>query len=582
MTNWRIGEFTELRELGAGAQGRVVLARHDRSGTPVAIKYVRTAADRDRELARHEALMLARVNDPHVARLYQVVESDGAVAIVMEAVDGVSLRKILDDHGTLGPEASLTVLKGSLLGLSAAHAVGVVHRDYKPANVMVQGDGLSKLIDFGIAGQSGESARSGTPSYMAPEQWRAEPATPATDVYAATCVFFECVTGHRPYRADDQVALMGRHVTAPVPVEDVPEPLRDLVARGMAKRGEWRPPGASAFVAELEAVATAAYGSDWERRGVRSLAVAAAALAALFPLAALGIAPVVPGAGSAAAQGAIQAAGQGSAKVAAAGKGVLATTASKTMAGIAGTVVVATAVTAGIVVYQGSREPERPLAVELVAVNEKATDLPLEIRNAQYVRVTGLRDAAIERKVNQVLRAPFDQGIVEMRGFTQRTCTKPTLVTTKARTGLRGPVLVSVAYGDWGQFCVIANGTVPRAVVTVDLRTGKALTADDIYRPTTLTAAGLTTLYARLSGLKLEKESFEICHPQLKREDFFPRPAEAGAEESPPAVKTLLKPDGLEWVWSIGGSDCSDFRFTAPYAKVRDLLKPELVALLPG
>jgi len=140
-----------------------------------------------------------------------------------------------------------------------------------------------------------------------------------------------------------------------------------------------------------------------------------------------------------------------------------------------------------------------------------------------------------------------------------------------------------VVYGDWGQFCVIATGTFARAGVTVDLRTGKVLTADDIYRPTTLTAGGLTTLYARLSTLpKEDKESFDLCREQLKREDFFPRPAAAGAEETLPAVKTLLKPDGLELFWSIGGSDCSDFRFTAPYAKVRDLLKPELVALLPG
>jgi serine/threonine protein kinase len=117
----------------------------------------------------------------------------------MEAVNGVSLRDVLSGNpGPLPPEAALTVLKGSLLGLSAAHAAGVVHRDYKPANVLVESSGNSKLVDFGIAGLSGERTVAGTPAYMAPEQWHGAPASPATDVYSATCVFFECVTGGPP------------------------------------------------------------------------------------------------------------------------------------------------------------------------------------------------------------------------------------------------------------------------------------------------------------------------------------------------------------------------------------------------
>ncbi|MFD0851361.1 serine/threonine-protein kinase, partial [Actinomadura adrarensis] len=164
------------------------------------------------EQLRDEATMLARVTDPHVVQLYQFVTGRQGAALVMEAVNGVSLKGMLAEHGHLEPEAALTVLKGSLLGLAAAHAVGVVHRDYKPANVVVRDDGLSKLIDFGIAVLSGEGSRSGTPAYMAPEQWRGDPASPATDVYAATCVFFECVTGSRPYVAENAAGLMARHL----------------------------------------------------------------------------------------------------------------------------------------------------------------------------------------------------------------------------------------------------------------------------------------------------------------------------------------------------------------------------------
>ncbi|NKZ06902.1 serine/threonine protein kinase, partial [Actinomadura latina] len=297
MTQWRVSEFDEVRELGRGAQGRVALARHAGSGTPVAIKYLPAGADPGaKDAFRNEARMLGRVDDPHVARLYRLVEHEDGAALIMEAVEGVSLKTVLAEHGALGPEAALLVLKGSLRGLAAAHAAGVVHRDYKPANVVVRADGLSKLVDFGIAVWTGEGGRSGTPVYMAPEQWRGEPATPATDVYAATCVFYECVTGERPYRAEDQLALMGLHATAPIPAENVPEPLRALVLQGMSKEAAYRPPSAAHFVGELDRVAVQAYGPDWEQRAVRALAVAAAAFAALFPLAAAGLVPAGAGA----------------------------------------------------------------------------------------------------------------------------------------------------------------------------------------------------------------------------------------------------------------------------------------------
>ncbi|HEX2314143.1 MAG TPA: serine/threonine-protein kinase, partial [Thermomonospora sp.] len=255
---WRLPGFAELRELGSGAQGRVVLARDEANGDLVAIKYLaadRLGDERALERFRSEARTLAQVVHPHVAGLRALVETAEGAAIVMEAVDGVSLRTLLDRYEPMSPESALVILKGSLLGLAAAHAVGVIHRDYKPANVVVRADGLSKLIDFGIAGLAGSQSGSGTPAYMAPEQWEGGPAAPATDVYAATCVFFESVTGRRPYSGTNAAELMRRHLADPVPVEAVPEPVRPLVARGMAKDPADRPPRAAAFVAELEAVA---------------------------------------------------------------------------------------------------------------------------------------------------------------------------------------------------------------------------------------------------------------------------------------------------------------------------------------
>ncbi|MFD0901516.1 serine/threonine-protein kinase, partial [Actinomadura sediminis] len=322
MSEWTVGGYTEVRELGAGAQGRVVLARHDASGTPVAIKYlIGGPGEAERERLRHEARMLGRADSPHIARLYELVEGPDGAAIVMEAIDGVSLKEILSREGALGPEASLAVLKGSLLGLAAAHSLGVVHRDYKPANVVVPADGLSRLVDFGIAAPAGEEAGgAGTPYYMAPEQWDRHTATPATDVYAATCVFVECVTGSRPYTGN-RAALMLAHRTGEIPVGDVPDPLRPLVARGMAKSPADRPAAASAFVEELEAVAVAAYGPGWEHTGVRALAASAAALASLFPVAAALLPGAAQGTGGALAQGAGEAAAQGAGEAAVDGAG---------------------------------------------------------------------------------------------------------------------------------------------------------------------------------------------------------------------------------------------------------------------
>ncbi|WP_207943219.1 protein kinase [Actinomadura sp. KC345] len=100
----------------------------------------------------------SRADSPHVARLYRLVMGPETAAIVMEAIDGAPLKDVLERHGPLAPEAALTVLKGSLLGLAAAHAVGVVHRDYKPANVVVPADGQSRLVDFGIAASAGQEA----------------------------------------------------------------------------------------------------------------------------------------------------------------------------------------------------------------------------------------------------------------------------------------------------------------------------------------------------------------------------------------------------------------------------------------
>ncbi|MEU8840201.1 serine/threonine-protein kinase [Streptomyces roseus] len=287
---WTVPGYAQVRELGSGGSGRVVLAVHEATGTPVAVKYLSDRLREDPAFVaefRAEARLLGGLDTPYVVRLYEYVEhtaGPGGAAIVMELVDGISLRALLKQAGQAGPEAALVLLKGSLLGLAAAHRAGVVHRDYKPENVLVSADGSSKLVDFGIAARRGTTPGvAGTPAYMAPEQWQGRPASPAADVYAATATFFECLTGRKPFAGENFAELAVQHVEAPVPETEAPEPVRPLIRRGLAKAPEQRPENAEAFVAELEDVALGAYGPDWEERGQRKLAALAALLPLLFP-----------------------------------------------------------------------------------------------------------------------------------------------------------------------------------------------------------------------------------------------------------------------------------------------------------
>src|SRR6266478_2997077 len=230
MPEWSVPGYTGLRALGSGGFGEVVLARHDASGVLVAVKYLRRDLLADAEFAemfRGEAAVLASLDDANVVRLYEYVESASGAAIVMELIDGVSVREILAHQGGTTAEAALVVLQGSLLGLAAAHRRGVVHRDYKPENVLVNGDGDSKLTDFGIAVRAGDSTTpAGSLVYAPPEQFGGTPASPAGDVYAATATFYECLTGHPPFTGQTTEALLRQHRSEPVPLDPVPEPLR--------------------------------------------------------------------------------------------------------------------------------------------------------------------------------------------------------------------------------------------------------------------------------------------------------------------------------------------------------------------
>jgi eukaryotic-like serine/threonine-protein kinase len=273
---WAVPGYTEERLLGHGVSGRVVAAVDDAAGQRVAIKYLHKNLVRDTEFLgelRSDAEQLMSLNAPHVVRVFDYVEQPGeGAAIVMELVDGVSLRQMLARRGPLGVAAALVVLKDSLLALSAAHSHRIPHRDVKPENVLIDARGWCTLTDFGVAVKTDKQMRApGTPEYMAPELWQGAPNLPATDIYAATAVLCESLTGKPPFsgRAGQ---LRDHHESTPVPLDEFDPPLQDLIARGLAKDPAARPGNAMAFVSEVDARAAAAYGPYWEDEGRRELA----------------------------------------------------------------------------------------------------------------------------------------------------------------------------------------------------------------------------------------------------------------------------------------------------------------------
>ncbi|MGP4024514.1 serine/threonine-protein kinase [Actinomadura sp. 3N407] len=277
---WTVPGFTHDRELGGGASGRVMLATDDLTSTQVAIKYLGGGLGADEAFLarfRASARRLSQLEDPNVVDLYDFVETPDGAAIVMQYAEGVSMRRVLAAQGPTGPLAALSMLGGTLLGLAAAHEHNIVHGAMRPANILVDGDGNARLTDFATS-PSGTEAQSGPP-YAAPELWDGVPATVGTDLYAATAIFYECLTGRPPYAGRNMARL---HREAPIPADEVPGPLRNLIHQGLAKDPAQRPRSVADYLAALEDAAVSAYGPSWEAQG-RGRLTELAAQAALHP-----------------------------------------------------------------------------------------------------------------------------------------------------------------------------------------------------------------------------------------------------------------------------------------------------------
>jgi serine/threonine-protein kinase len=276
------GKYKVERLLGRGGMGEVYAGTHLRLERAVAIKILHgDLNDNASFVARfaREARTAAKLEHPNAVHVYDFGSlEDGSTYLVMEFIEGVTLREVLRANGTLNPGIAIDLIRQAAGAVGAAHARGIVHRDLKPENMMVRQDETGRLVlkvvDFGLAKilenstsqLTNKSELMGTPKYMAPEQFQATTVDGRADVYALGCVLFELLAGRTPFEGTF-IEIVGKHVYADVPMVadfgiELPEAIESVIRRALAKDPEQRLATAGDFVRELDAAfGTAAFES---------------------------------------------------------------------------------------------------------------------------------------------------------------------------------------------------------------------------------------------------------------------------------------------------------------------------------
>lgn len=238
--------------IASGGMADVWEAKDSVLSRQVALKIMRSTTLDETDLARRfraEALNAAALSHVNIATVFDYGEDDGLAFLVMERVPGKPLSTVLREQGSLPPEQVRSILGQAALALSVAHEHQVVHRDVKPANILLTPDGVVKLTDFGIARSNNSEGHTkpgevlGTPHYLSPEQAVGNDATGASDLYALGVVGHEMLTGHRPFDKNTPVATALAQVQEPPPPlpDSVPDDLRTLIMQCLAKQPANRP-----------------------------------------------------------------------------------------------------------------------------------------------------------------------------------------------------------------------------------------------------------------------------------------------------------------------------------------------------
>lgn len=251
------GRYRLDRRIGQGGMAEVWVAVDEQLDRRVAVKWLKPNLATDEVVAerfRREAIAVARLNHPNIVSVHDVFEHDGRQAVVMQLVEGRSLRQVLDSQKRLGPELTIHIGASVAAGLDAAHAAGFVHRDVKPGNILVTEDGRVLLTDFGIAkgldvGEddlTSDNVMMGTAKYLSPEQVRGHKLDGRADLYSLALVLYECLAGRVPFLgqsdADTALARLQRDPTDLAHLRPtLPISLVNLIHRTLARNPAHRP-----------------------------------------------------------------------------------------------------------------------------------------------------------------------------------------------------------------------------------------------------------------------------------------------------------------------------------------------------
>ncbi|HET7236407.1 MAG TPA: serine/threonine-protein kinase [Actinomycetota bacterium] len=256
-----LGPYRLEERLGEGGMGVVFRAVREPEGDEVALKILRAELSGDdtfRKRFVHEARAAGEVHHKHLVPIVDAGEAEGRPYLAVGFVRGITLEQRLADHGALPIDEVVRIVAHVASGLDALHAAGIVHRDVKPSNVMIDEAGAASLTDFGLAKGRAYTVLTkpgmvmGTLDYLAPEMLRGSEATAASDIYALGCLAYECVAGRAPFADKSMFELASAHVNVEPPDPcaeraDAPEGLAWAILQALAKDPAKRPPTATAY-----------------------------------------------------------------------------------------------------------------------------------------------------------------------------------------------------------------------------------------------------------------------------------------------------------------------------------------------
>lgn len=262
------GHYRLLRLIGKGGMGEVYEAEDTVKDRVVALKLLPESVSHDsvfRKRLQREAHSAGRLQEPHVVPIHDYGEIDGVLFVDMRMINGSDLRKLLKNFGPMTPARAVAIVRQVASAIDAAHESGIMHRDVKPENILITRDDFAYLVDFGIANAATDEKLTelgtavGTYAYMAPERFSGDEVTYRADIYALSCVLYECLAGSQPYGGDSVSVVITAHLMQPIPRPSVERPgiptaFDDVIARGMAKK----PGERFATAGDLATAATAA------------------------------------------------------------------------------------------------------------------------------------------------------------------------------------------------------------------------------------------------------------------------------------------------------------------------------------